>query len=199
MSTHSVTTPTTPRLVALAVSMITAVGLLVGITPSPAAAAPAPITRVAIPALGRTAVLRVVNAPVVGGSIRTPPGIRSVGWVTTSARPSGYRRGGNVALVTHRDTGGGGTGQRSVFYRAPNLKRGQAIYLTQGGYSYRYRVTGVRVMNKGRMPARATNRRAGGQPTMTLTTCGGPLRRRPNGKPYWTKTVTVTARYVGGK
>lgn len=200
MTARELTAAVTHRFMALAVSMTAAAGLLVGVTPPAAtAAAPGRVTAVSIPALGRAAVLPVVNARVVGRSVRTPPGVRSVGWVTSSARPSGYQRGGNVALATHRDTGGGGTGQRSVFYRAPSLKRGQAIYVIEGGYSYRYVVTGVRVMNKGRMPAGATTRKAGGQATLTLTTCGGPLRRKPNGTPYWSKTVTVMARYVGGR
>lgn len=200
MTTQPITATTPRRIMASVVSMTAAVGLLVGVTPQSAVAAPpGRLTRMSVPALGKAAVLPVVNVRVAGRSVKTPPGIRSVGWVTTSAKPSGYQRGGNVALATHRDTGGGGTGKRSVFYRAPNLKRGQAIYVIEGGYSYKYVVTGVRVMNKGQMPAGATSRKSGGQPTLTLTTCGGPLRTKPNGKPYWSKTVTVMARYVGGR
>lgn len=200
MTAGRMTARITRRCLAFVVSMVAALGLLVAITPQPATAAPpGRLTRVSIPALGRAATLPVVNARVVGRSVQTPPGIRSVGWVTTSAKPSGYARGGNVALVTHRDTGGGGTGRRSVFFRVPHLTRGQAIYVIEGGYSYKYAVTGVRVMNKGQTPAGATTRTSGGRPTLTLTTCGGPLRRTPNGKPYWSKTVTVMARYVGGR
>jgi sortase (surface protein transpeptidase) len=127
----------------------------------------APLTpgRMRIPALG-------VDAPVVpvglnpDGSMEIP-GATEVGWYELGVTPGNPT--GSAVLAAHVDFGG----QRGVFFDLRSLPEGAEVFVSSpDGRELRFVVDQRFQVDKDELPGEELFR-AGGEPTLTLITCGG--------------------------
>jgi len=100
------------------------------------------------------------------GTIAAPTEWQVAGWYDEGPRPG---QKGPAVIVGHIDSRSG----PAVFFRLPDLKRGDAVYVDrEDGSTVRFRVTGRRQVAKARFPAKAVY-----SPTLRssllLMTCGG--------------------------
>jgi LPXTG-site transpeptidase (sortase) family protein len=117
------------------------------------------------------------------GTIAAPTEWQVAGWYDEGPRPG---QKGPAVIVGHIDSHSG----PAVFFRLPELKRGDAVYVDrEDGTTVRFRVTGRRQVAKARFPAKAVY-----SPTLRasllLITCGGSFDKSVG---HYRDNIIVTA------
>jgi LPXTG-site transpeptidase (sortase) family protein len=133
--------------------------------PQSAAAAIAGPVSITIPLIGVKTNLITLGL-AAGGAMQVPHSTTVAGWFTGSPRPGAV---GSSIIVGHVDSKTG----PGVFYRLPELKRGDDIYVKRGdGTTAEFRVTENRTYLKDHFP---TDTVYGPTPDaeLRLITCGG--------------------------
>jgi LPXTG-site transpeptidase (sortase) family protein len=138
-------------------------------TETEAAAPPAHISRLRIPAIG-------VDAPVEiksldgNGVMQAPDSPTVVAWYDFSALPEDQ---GNVVFAGHLDYAGVGP---AVFWELEQVQSGDTIdVVEQGGRVFRYQVTSVESYSATSDASQVVA--STGKPTITLITCSGSFDR----------------------
>jgi sortase (surface protein transpeptidase) len=106
------------------------------------------------------------------GMMELPTTAYAVGWYEFGARPAD--RAGTTVLAGHVDTKAEGLGPLAALRRVDEGT--EVAVATADGTSRRYRVTGVEVIRKARVPLEQIFAREGPE-TLVVITCGGPYSR----------------------
>ncbi|MCU0307314.1 MAG: sortase [Thermoleophilia bacterium] len=121
------------------------------------------------PTLGIDAPVGQAGIDVGRGLLDVPADIRRTSWWRDGAAPGQPR--GNVLIAGHVDSAARGAG---AFFRLKDARAGTRIEVrTADGRTRAYRVTGVRVMPKDRLPTDIWS--ISGPARLVLVTCGGPF------------------------
>ena len=171
--TATPTDSTTPTATAIAVALPPPANPVTADVPTPpkteAAAPPAHITRLQIPAIG-------VDAPVEiksldgNGVMQAPDSPTVVAWYDFSALPEDQ---GNVVFAGHLDYAGVGP---AVFWELEQVQSGDMIdVIEQGGRIFRYQITSVKSYSATSDASQVVA--STGNPTITLITCSGSFDR----------------------
>ncbi len=140
-------------------------------------------SRVRLDRLGVDAPVSAVGIDLKSGALGIPTDIKRVGWWRDGAEPGASR--GTVLLAGHVDSAKKGGG---AFYALKSARRGDVVTLQADGKTLRYRVTTVKSVRKGALPASIYTR--SGAARLVLVTCGGPFDAREG---HYRDNVIVTA------
>jgi sortase (surface protein transpeptidase) len=137
-----------------------------------------------VAALGIDAPVAAYGIDVRGGVLDAPTDVRRTGWWRDGAAPGA---GAGAALIAgHVDSARQGPG---AFFRLRQARPGTIVRVrTQGGRTFAYRVTSVRTMPKGQLPASIYSLR--GRHRLVLVTCGGPFSTAAG---HYRDNIVVTA------
>lgn len=117
------------------------------------------------------------------GTIAAPREWQVAGWYDQGPRPG---QKGPAVIVGHIDSKAG----PAVFFRLPELTRGEAVYVDrQDGSTVRFRVSSRRQVAKDRFPAKELYS-PGLQASLLLITCGGTFDRSVG---HYRDNIIVTA------
>lgn len=134
-------------------------------TVTPTSSGPGLPVRVSLPTIG-------VEAPIVPVGLESDgtmqiPGAQEAGWYLPGRRPGATT--GSAVIAAHIDYGG----QMGVFFRLPELALGAEISVQDdAGIVHRFVVAERFQVGKSELPVQELFR-TGGEPTLTLITCGG--------------------------
>jgi LPXTG-site transpeptidase (sortase) family protein len=140
-------------------------------------------SRVRIARLRISARVSAIGIDMKSGALGIPENIRRVGWWRDGAAPGDEH--GTALIAGHVDSAKAGAG---AFYNLKRARRGDAVTVTKGGKTLRYRVTGVRRMRKAALPTSIYTR--AGSPKLVLVTCGGAF---DNATGHYRDNIVVTA------
>ncbi len=141
-------------------------------------------TSVALTRLGIRAPIATADIDLEQGALAVPKNIDRVGWWRDGAAPGAT--GGTILLAGHVDSAKRGAG---AFYALERARRGDRIELrADDGRTRRWRVTSMREMRKGALPASIFTRT--GPRRLVLVTCGGPFDEQAG---QYRDNIVVTA------
>lgn len=146
---------------------------------------PLPPQRLAIPAIGVDAAVRLTGIDKTTGEVDVPRDVNTVGWYRFG--PDLATRAGSIVIAGHVDSAEQG---RGAFFRLRDLQPGDRATVTGAdGRARTYTVDSRRVYAKSSAPLDRLFARDG-PPRLTLITCGGAFERRTG---HYRDNVVVTA------
>jgi LPXTG-site transpeptidase (sortase) family protein len=140
-------------------------------------------SKVKLARLGIDAPVSAIGIDMKSGALGIPDNIKRVGWWRDGATPGDET--GTALIAGHVDSAKSGAG---AFYALKSARRGDAVTVTQGAKTLRYRVTTVQRMKKASLPTSIYTR--AGSPKLVLVTCGGPFDAKSG---HYRDNIVVTA------